>query len=218
MTWRAAVLGALGPGLLALAALPFALYALDFGTAGLRHDLSGESRLFLPGRAGANDAISVHMVAGGLITILAPLQVIPALRRRLPGWHRWAGRLTVALALGAAVAGLIFIALRGTIGGPVMNAGFALYGLCMGLSALQTIRFARARDYRRHRIWALRLFVLCIASWLYRVHYGLWEVLTGGLGTAEDFTGPFDRVQVFAFFLPYLALVQLWVWRRPTPP
>ena len=56
------------------------------------------------------------------------------------------------------------------------------------------------------------LIILALASWLYRVHYGLWEVLIDGAGSRPDFSGPFDVIQVFAFYLPYLAVHHLW-WR-----
>ncbi len=176
-----------------------------------------ESRLIGQDTWLSNSGISGHMISGGLITVLAPLQLVPGLRARWPWLHRAAGRLVVAAALVTAVGGLAYIGLRGTIGGPLMSGAFALYGLLMGLSAVQTVRFARQGDTRRHRNWALRLFVLAIASFLYRIHYAVWEITMDGAGSTPDFTGLFDRVQVFAFFLPYLALVELWIRARPAP-
>jgi hypothetical protein len=195
-------------GLLVLLTLPFVLRSGMAGLAGLRS--LGRSA------AGTADlAIALHMVAGAAITALAPLQVVAPLRRRLPGLHRAAGRLVTAGAAITAAAGLVFILLNGTVGGPVMDAGFALYGVLLGLAAAQAYRHARARDFARHREWALRLFVLAIASWLYRVHYGLWYLATGGLGSdLSDFSGAFDRVQVFAFYLPYLGALELWFVRE----
>jgi hypothetical protein len=52
--------------------------------------------------------------------------------------------------------------------------------------------------------------VLAIGSWLYRMHYTLWYMTTGGLGSERDFSGPFDQIQLFAFYLPYLAALELW--------
>jgi len=216
MRGAAAVRGAIGPVLLALLALPFALYALDLGWRWQAGTLLEPTRIFdRPGWT--SDGISLHMLGGAVITVLAPLQLVAPLRRRYPRWHRWAGRITVALALVAALGGLGFILGRGTIGGPIMDAGFALYGGLMALAAVQTLRFARARELTRHRNWALRLFVLAIASWIFRVHYGLWFAATGGIGSTPALDGPFDRVQVFAFYLPYLALAEWWIRRRPTP-
>lgn len=199
--------------LLALMAAPFARHAAELGWAGLTRDLWPESRFDPPGVA-VSAAIFLHMATGGAITVLAPLQLIPQIRDRAPALHRRAGRVIVCLALVTAAAGLAWIGARGTIGGPEMSAAFALYGALLALAAAQTWRFARAGNHARHRAWALRLFVLAIASWLYRVQYGLWYAATGGLASTPDFTGAFDRVQVWAFFLPWLALLELWLWRE----
>ena len=109
---------------------------------------------------------------------------------------------------------LWYIAARGTIGGPVMDAGFGLYGVLVILSALRTVHLARRRD-PRHRLWGERLVILALASWLYRVHYGIWEILTGGAGSTAAFTGPFDVFQMFGFYLPYLPylLIHSFLWQ-----
>jgi hypothetical protein len=122
--------------------------------------------------------------------------------------HRWIGRVYVSAALLAGAGGLAFIATKGTIGGTPMNIGFSLYGLLMVLCAAQAWRHARARRFDAHRAWALRLFALAIGSWLYRMEYGIWIALTGNLGHAKDFHGPFDAFMAFFFYLPNLLVVQ----------
>lgn len=194
--------------LVALMAGPFALYSLGFGLEGLG-GRALDHRLFLPGATETNIAIFAHMTTGAVITVLAPVQLIPALRRRWPRWHRRLGYLLMLCAVPTAFGGLVFIGARGTIGGPVMNVGFALYGCLVALSVLQTVRFARVRDFEQHYAWAIRFFVLAIGSWLYRMHYAVWYAITDGYASAPDFSGVFDQVQVFAFYLPYLLLVEL---------
>ena len=211
--WRNA-LGILAIGALLLLAMPFALHAARTGIAGLAGALDGASRFHAAGAWLTNPAIFGHMLAGAAVTLLAPLQLVPAIRARAPSVHRWSGRALVAGALVAGAGGLAFIALRGTIGGWPMDLGFALYGLLLMLAAVQTYRHARAGDRERHRAWALRLFVLAIGSWIYRVHYTLWYLVFGDLGRAPDFSGPFDLTQNVAFYLPYLVLLELWLRRR----
>lgn len=192
--------------------LPFVIYALAFGWRGIVADPGGASYLFdTPSRA-AELALAAHMLSGAVITGLVPLQVLPALRRRWLGVHRVLGRCLTTLAVLTALGGLAFIMLVGTIGGPLMNVGFGIYGVLMLLAAWQAVRFARAGNIALHRIWALRFAVLALASWLYRLHYGLWYAVTDGLGSTPAFTGPFDQIQVFAFYVPYLLLLE--VWRR----
>jgi hypothetical protein len=199
---------------IAMIAAPFMLHSVALGARGLGQDLTGLSRLYHPGDRVATLAIFAHMVAGGAITLLAPLQLIPVLRWRWPGLHRALGRLIVVAGLVAGLGGLIYIARQGTIGGPLMSVGFALYGALLLLAAGQALRHARARRFDRHQEWALRLFVLAMGSWIYRVHYGIWAALTGGAGSTPAFDGPFDQVQVFAFYLPYLALLEVLIRRR----
>lgn len=205
-------------GLLLLLTLPFVIYAAGFGVRGLSSDLSAETYLYTAGAWLPNLAVFSHMLGGAVITALAPVQLYTGLRGRLPRVHRWAGRIIVLLSLTSALGGLAYIVSRGTIGGRLMDVGFATYGLCLAVAAVQTIRHARGGDMLHHRQWALRLVVLVLASWLFRLHYVVWFLITDGLGSTPDLTGPFDRVQVFAFFLPYLLALEVHLrWRRRQP-
>lgn len=68
--------------------------------------------------------------------------------------------------------------------------------------------------HMRHPDWAARLVVLALGSWIYRLHYALWEIATGGAYSNPAFTGVFDQVQNWAFFLPYLAVLEVYLARR----
>lgn len=113
-----------------------------------------------------------------------------------------------------AIGGLVFILVKDTIGGPVMNVAFALYGILMFGAAVQTIRYARAGRLEQHRAWAIRLFALAIGSWLYRMDYGFWFLFTDGLGHTSDFHGPFDYFMDFWFYLPNLLVAEIFIGRR----
>ena len=203
-----------GAALAGVSLLGFAAYSARFGLRGLVLDLADETYLFSPGSPGLNAAIFVHMILGALAMLLAPLQLVPRVRARHAWLHRLAGRVIAGAAVVVALGGLGYIAARGTIAGPGMDAGFALYGLLMLLAAVQAVRHARAGDLVRHRAWALRLFVLVMGSLIFRLHYVLWFSLTGGLGSNEQLTGPFDQLQYVAFYLPYLVALEFWLRRR----
>lgn len=166
--------------------------------------------LFDPDNPGATSSIGLHFVAGALVMVLGCIQLVNAVRRRWPRMHRWIGRIYVALAVLTALGGLGFIVLQGTIGGAVMNIGFGLYGILMVLAAAQTVRHARARQFHRHRAWAIRLFALVIGSWLYRLEYGFSGLLELG-GRTADFRGWFDQVMSFFFYVPTLAVAELYL-------
>jgi hypothetical protein len=203
--------------LLTLNLLWFVIHAARLGTHGLFVDRSEEySRVFKNDAQVANLGISIHMMAGALLTLGSPLQALPVVRNRWPGLHRKNGYFLLSLAIITGFGGLLYIVLQGTIGGWWMSFWFATYGGLLMWSAVNTVRFAIARDFERHFAWATRLIVLAVGSWIFRMHYILWFILTDGSGSNEELTGLFDRVQVVAFFLPYLLVAEVFL--RPRKP
>lgn len=201
--------------LLALNTTWFVWHSARLGFDGLASDEPREvSRVFFPGALLVNLAIASHMIAGAVLTIAAPIQALPFLRRKWPLWHRRLGYTLFGLALITGFGGLLYIALKGTVGGPWMSFWFAVYGAALIASATGTVYFATKRDWSRHFAWATRLVVLAVGSWIYRMHYGIWYASTGGIETNENFTGLFDKVQVFAFFVPYLLVAEILLRRR----
>ncbi|SFD30332.1 DUF2306 domain-containing protein [Spirosoma endophyticum] len=168
-------------------------------------------RLYEQGTTTATSGIGLHFAAGGIILILGSIQLLDSVRTRYPAVHRWIGRIYVTACLVAAVGGLAFIAIKGTVGGLVMNIGFGLYGVLMFIAGIQTYRHAVAGNLDQHRIWALRLYALAIGSWLYRIEYGFWIMLTDGLGHGKSFSGPFDWLMAFFFYIPNLLVVEAYI-------
>jgi uncharacterized membrane protein len=101
-------------------------------------------RLYEAATPAATAAMAAHFLTGAILLVLGPVQLLGAVRRRYPALHRWLGRVYVGAAALAGLAGLTFIALKGTVGGPVMSAGFGLYGALMTLAAARTYAHARA--------------------------------------------------------------------------
>jgi len=192
----------------------FGVYILMFyGGAGPRGTLADWNhtlpRLYEPATPIATVAMGAHFLTGAVLLILGPVQLLTGARPRYRAVHVWLGRLYVLAAGVAGVAGLGFIAFKGTVGGPIMSAGFALYGVLVTLAAAQTYRHALSRQFATHRAWAIRLFALAIGSWLYRMEYGFWIAFTDGLGSTQSFTGPFDHLMAFMFYLPNVAVAEL---------
>lgn len=174
-------------------------------------------RLYEPHTPVASAGIGLHFFAGAVLLLLGPVQLIGAIRKHVPALHRWIGRLYALAALAAGVGGLTFIAAKGTVGGLAMDVAFATYGALMVLAAVQAVRHAMARRIDVHRQWAIRLYALAIGSWLYRIGYGLFFVFGGpdNPGHVEaDFSGWFDHVMNWAFFLPPLIIAELYLRAR----
>lgn len=164
--------------------------------------------LYAENKPTATAGLVLHFIMGGIILVLGYIQLIKKVRARYPSVHRWLGRIYVTASFFAAIGGLIYIAFQGTVGGTVMNIGFSLYGVLMLVASVQTFRYAKAREISLHRQWAMRLFSLTIASWLYRMYYGFWLLLIG-FGHTPYFDGPFDMVMSFFFYLPNLLIVEI---------
>ncbi|KAA6437003.1 DUF2306 domain-containing protein [Dyadobacter flavalbus] len=197
----------------------FGLYILAFYAAALYEDDMQRWNKVLPGlynrnSVAATSGIGFHFAAGGIILVLGSIQLIEKVRLQYPAVHRWLGRVYIVASLLAAAGGIAFILLKGTIGGTAMDIGFGLYGALMFVAAIQTFRYAVARRLELHRAWALRLYALAIGSWLYRMDYGFWLLLTDGLGHTPHFNGPFDTVMFFFFYIPNLVVAEAFIRAR----
>ena len=78
------------PIAISCAAFSFVLHAAEMGLRGISGDAPW-SHLFAMPDPFVKAAMSVHMIAGALITFVAPLQLIGPLRRRVLGVHRLLG-------------------------------------------------------------------------------------------------------------------------------
>ncbi len=161
-----------------------------------------------------NSGIGIHFAAGAIILILGSIQLTDRIRTKYLVLHRWIGKIYIICCVIAALGGLVFIAANGTIGGTFMNIGFSLYGILMLMAAMQTYRYAVKGDIDKHRAWALRLYALAIGSWLYRIEYGFWFMLANGAGHTHTFNGIFDHIMPFFFYLPNLAVAQVFIGGR----
>jgi uncharacterized membrane protein len=205
-----------------ISALLFGLFILSFYFVALLKGNTEQWNEILPGlydiRTGsATVGIGIHFAAGGIILVLGCIQLIRQVREKFPALHRWLGRIYVLASLLTAAGGLIFILIKGTIGGWVMDIGFAGYGILMFLAAIETIRHARGGRMEQHRAWAIRLFALAIGSWLYRMDYGFWILFTDGLWHTDTFSGGFDYFMDYFFYLPNLLVAELFIRRQSLP-
>jgi len=98
-----------------------------------------------------------HVGTGGLFLVLALLQFLPAVRNRHLQFHRWSGRVLVALSIVAAVTGLYFglaIPFAGWGERVVIALAGSWFLLCLG----KAVSSIRRRDVARHREWMIRAF------------------------------------------------------------
>ncbi len=174
---------------------------------------------YVPHQAVGNGAVALHLLAASLVVVSGALQLVPQLRRRAPTLHRWNGRLYLSCAVLASVAGLFMLWTRGTVGDAWQHAATTLNALLVVAFAAMTLRAALKRDFVRHRRWALRLYVVVLGVWFFRIALALWLGVFGGPFGFDPatFAGPALTSIAFAAFLLPLAVVELY-WRATDRP
>ena len=101
--------------------------------------------------------------------------------------------------------------IRGSSGDDSQRVGSTLNAVVSWLCAGMALRYAIARDFRTHRRWALRLFLVASAAYFYRIAFFLTLlVFKGSVGfDPTTFTGPFPTIMSFAQFLFPLAIIDI---------
>ena len=166
----------------------------------------------ISGDTTGNLAFAAHVLLAAVMTASGLLQLIPALRQRVPAVHRAMGRLFLSTAALLAIGGLYLVWVRGTY--LTLVSGLAITGdaaLILFFSAM-TIRTALARDFGAHRRWALRTFMVANGVWMMRIGYVFWGLTTGGLGVGKGMSGPFDIAWGFGTYLLPLAGLEVYLW------
>lgn len=210
--------GAFWYAVTAIGQLAFVAYiVLFYGRATLAGDFERWNDVLVGGyRTGdpvGNTTLGLHLLLAAVITAGGLLQLLPALRHRVPALHRWNGRVFLAASLLASVGGLYLVWTRDGAGALSMDVGISLNGVLILIFGVQAWRLAVARRIEDHRRWALRTFVLVSGVWFFRVGMMGWILANGGrpVGIGETFDGPFVRTLAFACYLLPLAGVELWL-------
>ncbi|MBX3563849.1 MAG: DUF2306 domain-containing protein [Sphingomonas sp.] len=195
----------------------FALYVIAFyGRAAAAGNYAKWNEVlvggFIPGGLIGNLILGAHLLLAVTITLGGPLQLIPAIRARVPAFHRWNGRIYLLTALVMSVGGAFMVWTRGTAGGDAMRIGITINGVLIVAAAWIAWRHARGKRFAEHRRWALRAFLLVNGVWCFRVGLMLWILVNQGpVGIGSDFDGPFVRVWAFGCYLLPLAILELYL-------
>jgi uncharacterized membrane protein len=110
--------------------------------------------------------VVLHIVGAAVFALLGAFQFVPSIRRRMPGWHRWAGRLVAGAGLVVALSGLWmtqFYQLPAHDG--ALLYGFRLlFGSAMVVSIVLGVITIRRGDVMRHRAWMARAYALGLGA------------------------------------------------------
>lgn len=155
-----------------------------------------------------------HLIMAFVITLGGPLQLIPALRKRAMGLHRWNGRIYLLVALLISLAGLYLVLSRGVVGGTYMAMGNIINASLIITCAIMTWRTVMAGRIHAHQQWAIRTYLMVSGVWFFRIGFGLWILVNGGTapGHTSSFDGPFDIFLALGHSLVPLLFVELYFW------
>ena len=201
--------------------LLFALAAASFyGLTALRGDYHGWriSQGHVAGDLTGNSAVAMHLISAVVIMLAGAVQLVPQVRSHFPVFHRWNGRIYMLAALAVSAAG-VYRTWRGSIGDLSQHIGGSLNAVLIWLFAGMALRYAVARDFRTHRRWALRLFLVVSAAWFFRIVVFLsFIVFKGPVGfDPTTFRGPFLTFMSFGQYLLPLAFLELYLRAQERP-
>ncbi len=162
---------------------------------------------YTPGHPMKNLVVAIHLSSAVIILLSGAIQLIPKIRQHFPAFHRWNGRIYFVTAFAISIAGLYMLWFRGTVGDLSQHLGQSLDAVLIMLCSALALRYALARDFKTHRRWALRLFMVVSASLFIRAGIFLSFLLNHGpFGFNQaTFSGPFLTFMSFGQYLVPLA-------------
>jgi hypothetical protein len=107
-------------------------------------------------------ATALHVILGGVYLTLAPFQFAKRIRSRHLGYHRWAGRVLVAIGLLVGAAG-VFMAVVIPAAGWSERVVVGSFGLLFLLALGKGFLHVRAGRVAIHREWMIRAFAIALA-------------------------------------------------------
>ncbi len=168
----------------------------------------------LPGDHMGNLALVIHLSSAVAVMSAGALQLVPGVRDRFPAFHRWNGRFYLLTALGVSLAGFYMTWFRLTVGDLPQHIASSLNAVLIWLCAALALRYAMVRDFKTHRRWALRLFLVVSASWFLRIIFFLSLFVLHSSLDPNTIQGPFFTVLSFAQYVVPLAVLELYFYAR----
>lgn len=166
---------------------------------------------YIEGDNTGNFVFAAHVLLASVVTLAGLMQLVPALRRALPTLHRRTGRSFLVIACFMALSGVWLAIVRGTYLSVISAVAILINALLILVFAGLAWRHAVKRRFERHRVWAMRTFMVVSGVWFLRVGLMGWVVVNQGpIGMTDDMSGPADIVLTFGSYLIPLALLELY--------
>jgi len=163
---------------------------------------------YIAGDTAGNLFFALHVLLAAIVAFGGALQLVPQLRARAAAFHRWNGRVFLATAMAASLAGLEMTWLRGKT--PTLAGALAitLNAVLVLVFAVLAWRYARAREMTAHRRWALRAYLVANGVWFIRVGFAACLLID------RAHAGAFYRFWEYGCYLVPLAVLELYLRAR----
>jgi Predicted membrane protein (DUF2306) len=135
---------------------------------------------YVAGDAAGNLFFAAHVALAAVLTLGGAVQLVPQIRARAIGIHRWNGRLFLLAALAAALGGLYLVWVRGTSDGILGAISITLNAALIFTFAGLAWRAVRRKDIAAHQRWAMRCYLVTNGVWFLRVGVMAWATATQG--------------------------------------
>jgi uncharacterized membrane protein len=110
--------------------------------------------------------VVLHIVGAAVFALVGAFQFSHGIRRRWPGWHRWAGRLLVlcGLVVGLSALWMTLFYPWPAGDGPLLYALRLLFGSAMVVSIVLGFAAIRRGDVNTHRAWMMRAYAIGLGA------------------------------------------------------
>ncbi len=156
---------------------------------------------------------AAHVVLGAVFLTLAPLQFVRAFRRRRAGYHRWAGRLLVAIGLVVGVTAL-FLGLVVPFAGNPERVVIGVFGAIFLVALARGYADIRAGRIAAHREWMIRAFAIGLSIATMRLLFVPSLMLIGN--PTETMVATLSTGSFAASFVIHTLVAEHWI-RRTRP-
>jgi uncharacterized membrane protein len=170
-------------------------------------------KAYIPGDTAGNLAFASHALLAGVIAFGGAIQLIPQIRTRAIGAHRWLGRVFMVTALGLSASGLYITWFHGAPPKSFLETlPTTLNAVLIILCVAVAWRTAVTHQIAAHRRWTLRTYLVANAQWFTRIGFVAWVVVSRSLlrvGDSHD--GQFFGLWIYGCFVAPLAILELYL-------
>jgi uncharacterized membrane protein len=153
--------------------------------------------------------VALHVILGGVYLTLAPFQFVKGIRSRHLTYHRWTGRLLVAIGVVVGVTALFMGLVIPKAGWPE-RVVIGFFGGLFLIALVKGFLHVRAGRVALHREWMIRAFAVGLAIATARLFFFPALLIT----TADPTDGLFGTLLVVALAMAFIlnaSAAELWI-------